>query len=194
MTPIAFRIAHSSDAAEILQIYAHYVEQTAITLDTVVPSIADFQTKITTTLERYPFIVAVQANKIVGYAYASAFNYRNTYDWSAELSIYLLPTMRKQGLGSRFYSLLEDIAKAQNITNLNACITYPRTKDDPHVTLASVNFHEKRGFNLCGHFHKCAYKFDRWYDMVWMEKQILPHSDSPAPIKPFNQIAKQFFS
>ena len=194
MTPIAFRIARSSDAAEILQIYASYVEQTAITLDTVVPSIAEFQTKITNTLERYPFIVAVQDNQIIGYAYTSAFNKRQAYDWSVELSIYLRQDVRHQGLGSRFYSLLEDISKAQNITNLNACITYPRNEDDPYVTLASPKFHAKRGFTTCAHFHKCAYKFDRWYDMIWMEKAILPHNKQVVPIKEFAQVANQFFS
>ena len=42
--------------------------------------------------------------------------------------------------------------------------------------------------NSWGTFHNCGYKFDRWYDMVWMEKIIgEPHAGQPA-VKPYSEV------
>lgn len=57
-----------------------------------------------------------------------------------------------------------------------------------YLTKDSVFFHEKMGFELVGTFHKCGYKFGRWYDMVWMEKHIGEHLDSQPVVIPFNQL------
>lgn len=55
------------------------------------------------------------------------------------------------------------------ILNLYACIGYPQVEDE-YLTKNSAEFHAHLGFELVGTFHNCGYKFDRWYDMVWMEK------------------------
>jgi phosphinothricin acetyltransferase len=57
---------------------------------------------------------------------------------------------------------------------MNACITYTDSEDE-YLTNASMRFHERLGYNLVAHFHKCGKKFDRWYDMIWMEKHIGEH-------------------
>ena len=57
------------------------------------------------------------------------------------------------------------------ILNLYACIGYPQVEDD-YLMKNSAEFHAHLGFELVGTFHNCGYKFDRWYDMVWMEKII----------------------
>ena len=57
------------------------------------------------------------------------------------------------------------------VTNLYACVACPRIEDE-YLTYASVRFHERMGFKIVGRFHGCARKFDRLYDMVWMEKRI----------------------
>ena len=60
--------------------------------------------------------------------------------------------------------------------NLNACIAYPDPEDE-YLTLDSVRFHERLGYVIVAHFHKCGWKFNRWYDMVWMEKMIGVHEE-----------------
>lgn len=40
---------------------------------------------------------------------------------------------------------------------------------------AVAEFHAHMGFQIVGEFHKCGYKFDRWYNMIWMEKIIGEH-------------------
>ena len=69
------------------------------------------------------------------------------------------------------YAALEQVLKKQNITNLNACIGVPEVPDE-HLDRNSMDFHHHLGYRLVGEFYQCGYKFDTWYNMVWMEKII----------------------
>lgn len=79
---------------------------------------------------------------------------------------------------------LEEILTKQGVTNVNACIAYTE-HEDKHLHNDSVCFHKKLGYKTVGIFHKCAYKFDKWYDMIWMEKFIAGHSANPNDIIPY---------
>lgn len=186
---VVFRTAQLEDAQELLDIYAPYVEETAITFEYEVPSVEEFQERIQHTLEKYPYIVALQDEKIVGYAYASAFHVRAAYDWCAEVSIYLDRNMRHCGIGKQLYAELESILRQMNILNVNACIGYPEVEDE-YLTKNSVGFHEHMGYKMVGEFHRCGYKFNRWYNMVWMEKMLNDHPNNPKPILNFNNLKR----
>ena len=58
MAKTTLRFAEIDDANELLQIYAPYVEQTAITFEYDVPTVAEFSKRIKNTREKYPYIVA----------------------------------------------------------------------------------------------------------------------------------------
>lgn len=178
---IIIRVATIDDAEEILEIYKPYIEKTAITFEYEVPSLEKFKERMKNTLKKYPYIVAEKNGEILGYAYTGAFVGRAAYDWSAEVTIYLKENKRKMGLGRKLYKVLEDISKAQNILNLNACIGYPEIEDE-YLTKNSVQFHRHLGYNMVGEFHKCGYKFGRWYNMVWMEKMLGKHNANPSSI------------
>ncbi len=98
MNHIMIREATVGDAAAIRAIYAPYVETTVITFEYTVPSVEEFQRRIARTKERYPYFVAVEDGRVVGYAYAGPFVWRAAYDWAAQLSIYVDIHGRKQGL------------------------------------------------------------------------------------------------
>lgn len=168
---VTLRSATAADAAAIQAIYAPYVRDTAITFEYEIPSVEDMQGRIEATLARYPYLVAEEDGQVIGYAYAGEFKGRRAYDWSVEVSIYLQQGERGRGIGRMLYEELERRCKDQGICNLYACIAYTECGDE-YLTNASVKFHEKLGFDMIGVFHKCAYKFDRWYDMCWMEKRI----------------------
>ena len=187
---ITLRIAHPDDAAALLAIYAPYVEHTAITYEYTVPTVEEFSARIEHTLQKYPYIVAERGGELIGYAYTGAFHPRAAYDWCAETSIYLRRDCRGLGLGRRLYDVIEHISRAQNILNLNACIAYPKIEDE-YLTKNSVQFHEHLGFKYVGEFHDCAYKFGRWYNMVWMEKSIGEHNSDPAPVVAFGKMDRQ---
>lgn len=185
---ISIRIASPDDAASLVAIYAPYVENTAITFEYTVPSVPEFRQRIITTLQKYPYLVAEQDHQIVGYAYLSPFVGRAAYDWAAETSIYVAQHCKHQGIGKLLYQALENICHQMGILNLNACISYPKDANDPHLNHNSPSFHQHLGYRLAGHFHDCGYKFDRWYDMIWMEKMLAEHPAQPQAIKPFPAI------
>jgi phosphinothricin acetyltransferase len=89
MGTITVRDATPGDAERILEIYAYYVENTAITFEYTVPTLAEFQERMTCTMKKYPYIVIEKDGVIEGYAYASAFVGRAAYDWSCEMTVYL---------------------------------------------------------------------------------------------------------
>lgn len=173
---ISIRFAKPEDAKELLKIYAYYVTDTAISFETEVPSEEEFKLRIEEVLKSYPFIVACKDEEILGYAYLHSFVGRKAYELSAETTIYLNPDKKKMGIGKKLYSVLEDIAKAQNITNLYSCIGYV-DKEDEYLNNNSVQFHEHIGFRMVGKFENCGHKFGRWYHMVWMEKIIGEHKE-----------------
>ena len=182
------RTARAEDASEIREIYAPYVEKTAVTFEYEVPSVEEFRSRIEHTLQKYPYIVAEENGEILGYAYTGAFVGRAAYDWSAETTIYLKQNKQKMGLGKKLYEVLELISKAQNICNLNACIGYPEVEDD-YLTNNSVQFHGHVGYDFAGKFHNCGYKFGTWYHMVWMEKALGVHPNTPLPLVRFPELS-----
>ena len=173
---ISIRFAKPEDAKELLKIYAYYVTDTAISFETEVPSEEEFKLRIEEVLKSYPYIVACKDDEILGYAYLHSFVGRKAYELSAETTIYLNPDKKKMGIGKKLYSVLEDIAKEQNITNLYSCIGYV-DKEDEYLNNNSVQFHEHIGFRMVGKFENCGHKFGRWYHMVWMEKIIGEHGE-----------------
>lgn len=184
---VLIRMATEADAEEILQIYAPYVMDTAITFEYDTPSVAEFSRRIRDTLQMYPYLVALEKDCIVGYAYASVFKARAAYNWAVETTVYLKQECRGNGLGKKLYFALEDILKRQNIINLNACIVYTSV-EDAHLDNTSTVFHTHLGYTKVAHFTKCGYKFGTWYDMIWMEKMLAEHPDTPDPVIPITEI------
>ena len=149
------RLARPSDAATLLAIYAPYVENTAITFEYEVPTIEDFATRIEKT-----------------FYYARA-----AYDWAVELSVYASQDARGKGVGSKLYDELEDLLDQMGYMHFLACISLPNED--------SIAFHTKRGYKQVAHFPKIGYKFERWHDIVWLQKSL---DKQAKPIKPLKEM------
>lgn len=135
---IEIRNAQVEDAANLVAIYAPYVEKTAITFETQVPAVEDFANRIEKTLKKFPYLVAVEEGQIVGYAYASTYYARAAYDWTVEMSVYVQKEARGKGIGTLLYNALEKELTARGFKNFLACIALPNP--------ASIALHEKRGY------------------------------------------------
>ncbi|MBR3282023.1 MAG: GNAT family N-acetyltransferase [Ruminococcus sp.] len=184
---VLIRQAVPEDAASLLKIYAYYIKNTAVTFEYDVPSEEEFRNRIKETLTRYPFIVAETDGVPVGYAYAGPFKERRAYDWAAELAVYADKNYQNCGIGSMLYNELEKILSRMGITNLYACIAVPEEEDE-YLTRNSIGFHRRMGYENVGQFHKCGYKFGRWYDMVWAEKMIGNHFSNQPEVVNYNDI------
>jgi phosphinothricin acetyltransferase len=191
LNKIKFKIANVSNAEEILSIYSYYVLNTAISFEIETPTIEEFKSRIEKTLKKYPYIIVVKDNEIIGYSYVGPFVGRAAYNWSLETTIYIKKDYIKMGIGKKLYLILENIAKAQGYLDLNACIGYPVKDEDEYITRNSAQFHEHMGYKWIGEFEKCGYKFNRWYNMIWMSKNIGEHTEKPPEIIPFPELNKE---
>ena len=151
---VTLRVAREEDAGELLAIYAPYVEKTAVSFEYEAPTVEEFRGRICRIRERYPYIVAEQNGRILGYAYASAFHERKAFDHAVEMSVYLREDRRRGGLGRRLYEALECILKEQNITDLCAWIAAP-DGEDPYLTWDSIRFHHVECKRSSGNTANC---------------------------------------
>lgn len=171
---MVIRTAKTEDAESLLKIYSYYVENTAISFEYVTPSPEEFRKRISDTLKKYPYIVIEEDGLIKGYAYAGVFKGRAAYDHCCEVTIYVDRDSKGKGYGRLLYDALEKALKNQGMINLYACIGDPEVEDE-YLTKNSECFHRHMGYTKVGDFHKCGYKFGRWYNMIWMEKMIGEH-------------------
>lgn len=178
------RNASTEDAERLIQIYDYYVKNTAITFEYTTPSEDEFSARMRQTMRLYPYFVALKGKDIVGYAYAGPFSGRAAYSWACETTVYVDCDFRGMGIGKLLYSALETALQSMGITNMSACVAYSDTEDE-YLTKNSVDFHIHTGFEKVGHFHKCGYKFGRWYDILWLEKAIAAHAENMPQISAY---------
>ena len=102
------RSAVLDDTKRLLEIYAYYVANTAVSFEYDVPSEAEFRSRIQNTLKKYPYLVLEDDGVIQGYAYAGIFKARAAYSRSCEVSIYVDHDAKKRGYGRKLYEALEE--------------------------------------------------------------------------------------
>lgn len=185
---MTIRIATPADGAALAAIYAPYVQDTAITFELEIPGAEEFSRRIEHTLKTYPYLVAEENGVPVGYAYAGPLKTRAAYLHAAEVSVYLTPRAQGKGTGRLLYERLEALLLRQSVLRVYACITATERENDAHLTDASIRFHRKLGYRLAGEFTHCGRKFDKWYNVVWMEKPIGDTDGAPAPFRPFPEV------
>src|SRR5690242_3359312 len=100
------RPATVEDAAAIRAIYAPYVESTAISFETVVPSVDEMAHRIEHYSRTHAFLVCEDAEGIAGYVYANPHAERAAYRWSVDVSVYNSPRAQRRGVGRGLYTAL----------------------------------------------------------------------------------------
>lgn len=170
---VKIRIAKIDDAASILKIYTPHVLQSAITFETVVPSVEDFEGRIAKCLQRFPWAVCEVDHEIAGYVYASTHREREAYQWTCECSVYVAEQFKGKGIGTTLYKTLFQILQQQGLVNLYAGITLPNE--------ASVRLHENCGFVKFAEYDKIGYKLDTWHQVGWWKFRLNKHQLKPSP-------------
>ena len=172
---MSIRMATQGDIPRILEIYGPYVENTAISFEYTVPTLADFTRRFLDITAHSPWLVWEEKGVVLGYAYGSRAFERAAYQWCAEASIYLSPEIQGNGIGRKLYAALEDILKAQGYRKVYAVIT--TANED------SIAFHRAVGYRQTATMPNCGYKFGKWYGTVWMEKELNTWDTPPqAPV------------
>jgi len=165
MSDVLLRPFSWSDVPAITAIYRHYVDETVITFETEAPSEAAMAERFGKLIDLgHPLIVAERDGKAIGYAYASFYRPRAAYRFTCEDSIYLSQDAVGQGLGGLLLSRLLEASKAAGFRQMLAVITAERAN--------SIRLHEKLGFRKVGHYDAVGFKFDRWLDIVHLQKEL----------------------
>lgn len=161
---IQIRQAIESDASQILEIYGPIVEHTAISFEIDTPSARDISGRIKAVLETHDWLVAVDTNEVVGYAYGSQYRPRKAYRFAAETTVYVKESRRGSGLGKTLYDALLLSLKSRGFRRAYAGIALPND--------ASKAIHRACGFTEIGVFPEAGFKFDRWHDVSWWQRKI----------------------
>lgn len=172
MSDFVIREANTEDSERLVEIYSYYVLNTAVSFEYEVPGVEEFRERIRKTKEKYPYLVCLKDNKIIGYVYAGAYSTREAYNWTVTTSIYIDKDYRRIGAGSMLYKALEEELKKQGIVNLLAGVAYI-DEEDEYLSHDSCKFHLREGYQKVAHMKSVGKKFDRWYDLLWYQKNIL---------------------
>ncbi len=172
------RLATVADAAEIAAIYQPFVAGTAVSFEREAPEAAQIEGRM---LEGrgYPWLVATEADSVVGYAYAGPHRKRAAYDWTVETSAYLAADARGRGLGKALMTHLLDALTAQGFGLALAGCTLPND--------ASVGLHQHLGFETVGVYPRVGFKLGQWHD-VWWGAKLLPSCRAPRPWLPIQEV------
>ena len=171
------RPSHEQDIPAITAIYAHHVLHGTGTFETEAPSRTEMAARRADVLaKQLPYLVAESEGRILGFAYCNWFKPRPAYRYSAEDSIYLAPDAHRHGLGRALLAELAARAEAVGIRKLIAVI-------GDSANTASIGVHRSVGFEPVGVLKSAGWKFDRWLDVVLMEK-TLGAGDSRPPQAP----------
>lgn len=159
------RSARDVDAAAIAALYNPYVTHTTVSFEEQPVTSQDMQGRLAgVAAARLPWLVAEAAGEVVGYAYASPWKTRAAYRFSVETSVYLQRDAGRRGLGSQLYEALLEALGACGVHAVIAGIALPNK--------ASVALHEKFGLRKVAHFEQVGFKFGRWIDVGYWQKQL----------------------
>ncbi|WP_421783821.1 GNAT family N-acetyltransferase [Kiloniella litopenaei] len=163
---IIIRNVEDADIASIQEIYADEVLHGVSSWEEIPPDQAEMLDRKNGVVGGgYPYRVADQNDRVVGYAYASSYRPRPGYRFTVENSIYIHKDARGSGLGRQ---LLEDLINECEIRGYRQMIAVIGDSEN----LPSIAFHQKMGFELAGTIKSIGFKFGRWMDSVLMQRPL----------------------
>ncbi len=158
----------AADIVALTELYNQYILETAITFDLHPYTIQQRQDSWMShyaSSGRYRLLIAEgDDGQLLGYATSSRLRVKAAYDTSVETSIYLKSEAQGQGMGSQLYAALFDALAPADVHRAYACITLPNE--------ASIALHQKFDFEQVGLFHEVGRKFERYWDVAWLEKKV----------------------
>jgi len=162
------------DISALTELYNHYILETAITFDLLPYTLEQRQHSWMSHYSysgRHRLFVAQRVgealseeSRLVGYASSSQFHNKAAYETSVETSIYLDHNFAGKGVGSRLYESLFATLSKEDVHRAYAGITLPNE--------ASVALHRKFGFEQAALYREVGRKFDRYWDVAWLEKAM----------------------
>jgi L-amino acid N-acyltransferase YncA len=181
--PLRIRSSIDADIDAMLAIYRRHIRQGVEegVEDSGVPEPNDLRDRRKNLQDRrFPHLVAVEHNEVLGYAYVVPFRKRPAYRFSVKHSIYIRHDQRRRGIGVTLMQALIDACAASGFRRMIGYI------DADNV--GSLALHEKLGFSRAGLLPGAAYRNGRWSDTVLIERSLGPGSTTPPPPLPLSKM------
>jgi phosphinothricin acetyltransferase len=176
MNPLAIRAADPErDAAACAAIYAPHVETGATSFEERAPGAVEVAARIERVTLTHPWLIAERGGEVFGYAYACPHRERPAYRWAADVSVYVLGSQQRRGIGRSLYEELFGQLRHQRYRMACAGITLPNE--------ASVVLHERLGFVSIGVYRSIGWKAGAWRDVGWWQLDLAPEAGEP-PAEP----------
>jgi L-amino acid N-acyltransferase YncA len=116
------------------------------------------------TAQGYPVLVAADSAAVLGFATFGDFRAWPGYRFTVEHSVHVRADCRGQGVGTRLVKAL--------LPRAAACNKHIMIAGVDAANAASIRFHERLGFTQVGHLREVGYKFDRWLDLVFLQRHV----------------------
>jgi phosphinothricin acetyltransferase len=167
VTPFSVRPGAEPDLLALTGIYNHFVEHTHVTFD-LQPFTVDERREWFghyASSGRHRLLVAESpAGAVVGYATSGRFRDKPAYGPSVETTVYCAPDAVGHGVGSALYAALFEVLRAEDVHRAYAGVALPNA--------ASLALHRRFGFTEIGTFREVGRKFDKWWDVTWLERPL----------------------
>lgn len=158
------RPAAARDLAAINAIYNHYVLTSTCTYEVEPVTEAARAQWLADHGERHPATVAELDGRVVGWGCLSPYRGRFGYRYSAEHSVYVDQDHHRRGIGAALLRDLVERARALGYhTLIGGCDS---------AQAASIALHERHGFERVAHFREVGRKFDRWLDVIFLQRML----------------------
>ncbi|KGQ23722.1 GNAT family N-acetyltransferase [Gallibacterium anatis] len=159
MPTTLIRPAQQQDLPALLAIYNHEILNGVATFDLQPKSLAERQSWFDEhNKNNHPLLVAEQDGAVLGYASLSRYAEKAAYNSTVELSVYIAPSARRQGIASQLMHAVIELAKKDNATHLIVSLITGTNQ-------ASISLHQKFGFNKVGTLHQVGYKHQQFLDV-----------------------------
>jgi phosphinothricin acetyltransferase len=171
---MTIRPAVPADLPAIQSIYAHHVFHGLASFELDPPTLEEMRSRHDRIVAGgYPYLVAVDGDRLLGYAYASQYRPRPAYRFTVEDSIYVAPPLAGRGIGKALLSHLIDECESRGFRQMLAVI-------GDSANAASIGLHRACGFEIKCTLDAFGFKFGRWVDSVLMQR-ALGHGQSSLP-------------
>jgi phosphinothricin acetyltransferase len=164
MSACLIRPAMRADAEAINAIQNHYVVHSTATFLTEPLTLAQRLAWLEDRSPAHPVIVATAEGAVVGWGALGEFRGRPAYRHSVEFSIYVHHERHRGGIGR---ALLADLTGRAGSLGHHALIGGCCSE-----STAILGLLESAGFSRVAHFPEVGWKFERWLDVVFMQKLL----------------------
>ncbi len=175
----ALRLATLDDAEQVQAIYAPYCD-TLISFEIQPPTVEEMRDRLIKVLGPHVWLVCVEGDTILGYAYATKHRERAAYRWSVDTAVYVRAHGHRRGIGRALYTSLLALLPLQGYVNAYAGVALPNP--------ASVGLHTAVGFEPVGVYRQVGFKCGAWHDVAWFQRLLQPRTTEPPPLRDLEDV------